>query len=94
MPQSTVPDVQIKHHITLENRKNLTATGITAIVSYDAFAATLETPFGQLVIGGQDLVVSELSTQLGEIKVTGQIEYLQYSAPKDAGRSLWKRLVR
>lgn len=86
--------VNTPHTLVMENRATLTATGIKAIVSYDASAALLETPTGLLTVGGQKLCVSELSVQTGEVKISGMIEYLQYSAPKAERGSFLQRLVR
>lgn len=93
---ATTPAASIKtaHNVMLENRKCVTATGILSIESYDEYAATLETPLGTLVIGGKGLSVSELSVQTGELKISGDIEYVQYSAKKEKGESFFKRLVR
>lgn len=82
------------HNIILENRKELLATGILSIISCDEYAATLETGFGTLVVGGEKIHVSELSVQTGELKIQGEIEYIQYSAKKDKQESFFKRLVR
>lgn len=85
---------QLPHTLVLEERRRLTATGILAIVSYDAFTVTLETSGGQLAIGGEGLTVSELSVQTGEVKIGGAIEYIQYSVRREKQGSLFKRLVR
>ncbi|MEG1104133.1 MAG: YabP/YqfC family sporulation protein [Oscillospiraceae bacterium] len=82
------------HKLVIENRRMLCATGIISIVSYDEYAATLETQLGTLVIGGKDIRVSELSVQTGEVKVLGEIEYIQYAAKNDKSQPFYKRLVR
>ena len=81
-------------NIIVENRRSVTATGITRIVSYDEFSATLETQQGTLVIGGKGIQVSELSIQTGELKIFGQIEYLQYSEPTQSAGGFFRRLAR
>ncbi|MEG0803398.1 MAG: YabP/YqfC family sporulation protein, partial [Pygmaiobacter sp.] len=68
------------HNLIIENRTKLTATGILRVISYDENTATAETGQGILVIGGKNLKVSELSCQSGELKVQGEIEYVQYEA--------------
>lgn len=85
---------KIPHNLILENRRSLLATGILTIVSYDEYAATLETSCGTLVVGGEGIKVSELSTQTGELKIQGEIEYIQYTAKKEKSASFFKRLVR
>ncbi len=96
--QSTNPAAdsarKLPHTVVLEERKRLTATGILSIVAYDSFTVTLETSGGTLAVGGEELTVSELSVQTGEVKIGGSIEYLQYTARPEKRGSLLKRLVR
>ncbi len=82
------------HTIVIEERKRLTATGILSVVSYDPFTVTLETPEGTLSIGGEGLTVSELSVTTGEVKVSGAVEYVQYTVKREKASSFFKRLVR
>lgn len=77
--QSDLPAPPRAHALTLENRARLTVTGVTRIVSCDELGATLQTPLGDLTIGGQGMQVSELSVRTGEVHISGQIEYLQYT---------------
>ncbi|MEG0178892.1 MAG: YabP/YqfC family sporulation protein [Oscillospiraceae bacterium] len=85
---------KMPHNISLENRNLLCATGILSIISYDEYAATLDTALGTLVIGGSDIHMSELSVKAGEVKVQGNIEYIQYQNKKDKSTSLFKKLIR
>ena len=75
------------HNLILEDRRAMTATGITRIVSYDEYSATLE-------VGGRELQVSELSIQTGEVKIAGKIESIQYADLKESPAGFFKRLVR
>lgn len=86
--------VGTKHNLIIENRTNLTATGILRVISYDESSATAETGQGLLMIGGKNLKVSELSCQSGELRVTGEIEYVQYEAAKAPKGGLFARLTR
>lgn len=67
------------HTLTMENRSRLTVTGVTRVISCDESGATLQTPMGDLTIGGQEIQVSELSVRTGEVHLSGRIEYLQYA---------------
>lgn len=64
--QSDLPAPPRAHALTLENRARLTVTGVTRIVSCDELGATLQTPLGDLTIGGQGMQVSELSVRTGK----------------------------
>lgn len=92
-PMSAAP-AGAKHNLIIENRTNLTATGILRVISYDESSATAETGQGILVIGGKNLKVSELSCQSGELRVTGEIEYVQYEAARTTKGGLFGRLAR
>ena len=80
------------HTLTLENRRTLTATGVTRIVSCDETGASLETTQGNLTIGGQQIQVGELSVRTGEVRITGKIEFLQYSENKQTSGGFLRRL--
>ncbi len=82
------------HRLTMENREQLTATGVKAVLSYDETGACLETACGMLNIGGAGLTVSELSVQTGEVRISGEIEFVQYSRAKERSAPFWKRLTR
>ena len=90
--QASAAAPRAPHNLILENRRMVTATGITRIVSYDDSAATLETQQGGLTIGGRGIQVSELSLQTGEMKIFGQIDYIQYADEQESGglfRHFW-----
>lgn len=84
----------VKHNLIIENRTNLTATGILRVISYDENGATAETGQGLLVIGGKNLKVSEMSCQSGELKVQGEIEFVQYEAARQTKGGFLGKLMR
>ena len=96
-----------QHTLRLENCETLVATGIEAIVSYDgamsakddaalpAMGAVLKTPCGMLNVGGEGLSVGELSVRTGEVSISGSIEYVQYTKPREKTvGGFFKRLAR
>ena len=54
----------------------------------------LETPLGNLTVGGQGLQVSELSVASGQVQLSGKIEYLQYAENRQSSGGLLARLFR
>jgi len=64
-------------------------TGIKDVISFDAGEIILETEGGLLLIRGEDLHMSHLSLDKGEVNVEGTVESLTYSdshkASKQAG---------
>lgn len=85
---------KLPHKVVVDDCANLLASGVISIVSYDETAAILNVTQGRLTIGGTNLIVSELNVATGEIKVSGKIEYLQYTKQKDKNESIWKRLMK
>ena len=54
----------------------------------------LETPLGNLTVGGRELQVSELSVQSGQVQLSGRIEYLQYTENRQTSGGVLARLFR
>lgn len=78
-------DGQFPHKLTLEERKKLTMTGVSEVVSFDEAAVVLRTGLGTLTIHGQDLKLRNLSLDGGQVAVEGQIAALVYEEPKQSG---------
>ena len=72
------------HRVTMTNRRNCTINGVNDVLSFDVHEILLETEQGMLMIKGDELHVSRLSLDKGEVDVDGQIDSFTYS---DAGVS-------
>ena len=72
----------------------MAVTGVGRIVSCDENGAVLETALGTLTVGGQELQVSELSLQSGQVQISGTIEFLQYAENRQSSGGLLARLFR
>lgn len=93
-PANSAGDTPRSHSLALKDRSRLALTGVTRIISCDENAAVLETPLGNLTVGGQGLQVSELSVASGQVQLSGKIEYLQYAENRQSSGSLLARLFR
>lgn len=80
------------HALTLENRRTLVVTGVTRVVSCDETGAALDTVQGRLTVGGQGVQMGELSVRTGEVRITGKIEFLQYTENQHSAGGLFHRL--
>ena len=83
---------QFPHKLTLNERKSLTMTGVTEVVSFDETAVVLKTSLGLLTIQGQDLKLKTLSLEGGQVAVDGEVYGLVYAEPRED--RLWHRLWR
>lgn len=83
------------HHAVLENREQLSLSGVTEIGSFDDRTVILYTVCGELTVIGRNLAVSGLSVRTGEMSVTGDIRGLHYGDRDRRGRlTLLGRLMR
>lgn len=67
------------HKISMTNRKTCSINGIHDVLSFDIQEVLLETEQGMLMIRGNDLHVSRLSLEKGEVDIDGRIDSLLYS---------------
>ena len=81
------------HKLVLNERKLLTVTGVTEVVSFDDAAVIAHTELGTLVVQGKDLQLKTLLPEGGQVTVEGTISTLMYEQPRPAG-SLWQRLMK
>lgn len=86
----TSENLQLPHKLTLNERKKLTMTGVTEVVSFDDTAVVLQTNLGTLEVQGQELKLKTLSIDGGQVAVDGQISALIYEEPRTE-RGFWRR---
>ena len=67
------------HKITMTNREICMISGVKDVLSFDIHEVLLETEQGMLTMKGDDLHVSRLSLDQGEVDVDGRIDSLIYS---------------
>ena len=85
-------ETRLAHRLTLNERRQLTMTGVTEVVSFDDTQVVLQTTLGTLVVQGKELQLKTLSLEGGQVAVDGQISALTYEEPREGG--LWQRLWR
>lgn len=87
--------VKAPHSLILENRKALTATGVSNVDSFDDQTVVAYTDYGELVIKGRNLHISKLSVETGELTLTGEVGSMSYSENLPAsGGGFFSRLFR
>ncbi len=80
---------QMPHKLQLNERRQLTMTGVTEVVSFDEGAVILQTSLGTLVVQGRELQLKTLSLEGGQVAVDGNISALTYEEPRQSGG--WRR---
>lgn len=82
---------RLPHKLTLNERRQLTMTGVTEVVSFDETQVVLKTSLGTLIVQGQELHLKTLSLDGGQVAVDGQIAAFAYEEPRQSG---WRRFLR
>lgn len=79
----------LPHKLQLNERRQLTMTGVTEVVSFDEGAVILQTSLGTLIVQGRELQLKTLSLEGGQVAVDGNISALSYEEPRQSGG--WRR---
>ena len=80
---------KLPHKLTLNERRELTMTGVTEVVSFEDTAVVLKTSLGTLILQGSGLKLKTLSLDGGQVAVDGTISAMVYQEPRLGG---WRRL--
>ena len=78
-------ETQLPHRLSLNERRELTMTGVTEVVSFDEAAVVLRTSLGTLIVQGKDLQLKTLSLEGGQVAVDGTVAALIYEEPRQSG---------
>ena len=79
---------KLPHRLSLNERRELTMTGVTEVVSFEETAVVLRTALGTLLVQGKDLQLKTLSLEGGQVAVDGEVSALIYEEPRAGG---WRR---
>ena len=85
------------HKLMLTERRTCTISGVNDVLSFDVNEILLETAQGMLMIKGNELHVSRLSLDKGEVDIDGRIDSFTYSENNGyngTGESLLARLFK
>ncbi|MFZ2537804.1 MAG: sporulation protein YabP [Oscillospiraceae bacterium] len=74
--------IKLPHNIILEDRKVLSISGVNDIDSFDDKLVVLYTELGELTIKGNNLHISKLNVETGELTMDGEIIAIFYNDDK------------
>ena len=83
---------QMPHSLQMKQRRELSVTGVTEVVSFEDTAVVLQTVMGRLLVQGQQLQLKDLSLEGGTVAVEGNIGSLIYEETREK-LSFWQRLL-
>lgn len=79
-------NINRSHKLLLDNRKKGSITGVVDVISFDPQEIILKTSLGMLTIKGQDLKVTRLSVEKGEVDLMGKVYGMEYSEINSYGK--------
>ena len=71
-------------NLILENRQELSISGVIDVLSFDDQVVIVETELGLLTVKGENLRINKLSIDTSEVIVEGDISSLTYSDNKSS----------
>ena len=84
-------------NVILENRENLTISGVLDVLSFDDQIVIVETELGLLTVKGENLRINKLSLDTTEVIVEGTIFNLSYSEKnldKKSGSNIFGKIFK
>ena len=83
------------HDLTMRDRKRISVTGVTEVVSFDELSVVLKTVCGELTVDGEGLHISAIDTTHGTLEIEGSVKALSYFDKKrDSGKSVLGRIFK
>lgn len=71
--------------LALDSRKKLKVTGVAEVENFSDNAIEIDTCLGRLTVKGENLKISKLNIDDGELSVDGNINSLEYTKKKEKG---------
>ena len=76
-----------RHSILIERRENITLTGVSDVISFDDETVVTDTEMGAVIIKGNNLHVSRLNLDSGDLEVDGNILSITYEDNSSYGKN-------
>lgn len=77
---------RLAHKVVLNERKNLTMTGVAEVLSFEEDLVVLKTSLGTLLVQGRGLKLKTLSPEGGQVAVEGTVSAMSYQEPRTRRR--------
>lgn len=86
--------LKMQHNIIMENRRNLTITGVMDIDSFDEETVIVFTEQGELTVKGTNLHINKIDVDTGDLLMEGDVDSLNYSDNQPQKGGLLAKLFR
>lgn len=82
------------HTLSIDNRQRAVVGGVEAVDSFNEQTIVLVTSAGAMVIFGEQLHISKLNLEDGQLLIEGQIHALEYDDRARSGRQKFGKLFK
>lgn len=86
--------VKTSHNVIIENRKQMTVSGVRDVDSFDENSVALFTELGDMLVNGNDLHINKLNIENGEVVIVGDIDGIEYRSAENKKGGFFSRLVK
>jgi sporulation protein YabP len=90
-------ETNFSHNININDRKNISITGIKKIESFDNEEFLLESVMGYIIVKGEGLEIIKLDTMQGNVSIKGkinQLAYIENTKKKEKGEGIITKLFK
>ena len=84
----------VPHRLIIDGRKNISVTGVTEADNFSDEEIILYTSCGQITIKGEDLQISVLNTEHGDVTASGKVNSVSYSDRSEKHQSFFSKVFR
>ena len=86
----------LSHKLILDGRTRGMITGVLDVDDFDGEKIQVQTEAGRMLIKGENLHITSLNVEKGELELEGKVDSLSYTTrgPDKKEESLWKRMFR
>lgn len=78
------------HNVTIVNRRQIRLTGITEVEAFNSEIILLRTSMGELTVSGENLNITKLATEAGDMDIEGTLISMAYSDDTHSGKGKGK----
>jgi len=76
-----------RHRVIMEHRESVSIMGVLDVVAFDEACVVADTEQGVIVVKGENLHVSVLSLENGQLDLDGTIDSITYDEPKYSAKA-------
>lgn len=86
--------IKMPHGLILKDRSQLTLSGVTDVDSFDESTIVAYTDYGELTVKGENLHISMLNIDTGDLSIDGRVSSLNYLENQPKSTSFFGKVFR